>query len=427
MDLNEVKTAVDGLSTTFIQFQEANDLRLKSIEEKGYAPADLEEKVTKLNTDVDAWQEKLSKVNDNVDLIATAANRSGAGSDDSATVKLATAFLHLKDSKTGREFDEKNIDVEEFLAYQKSFGKYLRKDEKGMGPDQYKALSVGSDPDGGYWVTPQMSARIITDINESSPLRELATVETISGNSLELVSDTDEAASGWVAEKESRPETATPQIKKNEIVAHEIYAEPRATQRMLDDTGFSVEGWLARKIADKFRRTEATAYVNGTGVGKPRGIMSYTAGTAWGTIEQVVSGAAAAVTFDGLIDLETALKEDYRNRAVFLMKRTTVGAVRKLKDSNGQYLWQPNLQVGQPATLMGYPVRLANDVAAVAANALAVAFGDFGAAYTIVERSGIRVLRDPYTAKPFVKFYSTRRVGGDVVNFEAFKIQKIST
>lgn len=271
-----------------------------------------------------------------------------------------------------------------------------------------------------------MSARIVEKLFESSPMRELATVETTTSSSWEYLPDTDEPGSGWVGETQARPETTSPEIKKGEIVVHELYAEPRATQKILDDAGVNVEAWLGRKVGGKFGRDEATAFVSGNGVGLPRGILTYPAGTAWAQIEQVNSGSASTLTGDGLIDLETALKAPYRARAVWLMNRTTQAVVRKFKDGQNQYLWQPGLAQGVPPTLLGYPVRLADDMPVVAADALAVAFGDFREAYTIVDRLGIRILRDAFTAKPFVKFYTTKRVGGDVVNFEAIKIQKVA-
>ncbi len=312
-------------------------------------------------------------------------------------------------------------------AYKAAYGTYLRKGEDyGLADLEHKALSVGSDPDGGYTVTPEMSSRVSTTIFESSPIREIATVETIGASSMEILVDDDQPGSGWVAESATRTETTTPQVRKIEIPVHELYAEPRATQRILDDANFDVEAWLSGKIADRFARDEATAFVSGDGVGKPRGFITFPAGTGFGQIEQVNSGHASLVQADGLISLQNALKQGYLTGAVWAMKRTTIGEVRKLKDSNNQYLWQPGLAQDHPPTLLGHPVRAADDMPVVAANALAIAFGNFRAAYTIVDRVGIRVLRDPFTAKPFVKFYTTRRVGGDVVNFEAIKLQKIA-
>lgn len=304
---------------------------------------------------------------------------------------------------------------------------YLRKGETaGLSELEHKALSVGSDPDGGYYVTPEMSGRISEIVRQSSPIRQLATVESIGSSSLEIIRDEDEAGSGWVGETEARSETTTPIIGKKEIVAHELFAEPRATQTLLDDSGINIEEWLGRKVSQKFARDEATAFVNGNGVGKPRGYLTYPNGTASGEIDQVISGDANLITMDGLINLQTALKDTYLSNAVWLMKQSTIGEVRKLKDPNGQYLWQQSVQAGVPSLLLGHPVFAADDMPAIAASALPVAFGDLRAAYTIVDRLGVRILRDALTAKPWVKFYSTKRVGGDVVNFEAIKLQVIS-
>jgi HK97 family phage major capsid protein len=189
----------------------------------------------------------------------------------------------------------------------------------------------------------------------------------------------------------------------------------------------NVEAWIAEKVSDKFARTEATSFISGNGVGKPRGILTYASGTSFNQVEQVVSGSAALLLPDGLISLVYALKAPYKVGAQFLMKRATVSAIRKFKDTTNQYLWQPSVQAGQPDSLLGFPIMEADDMEAVAANALAVAFGNFKAAYQIVDRIGIRTLRDPYSSKPYVEFYTTKRVGGGVKNFEAFKIQKCST
>jgi HK97 family phage major capsid protein len=309
-----------------------------------------------------------------------------------------------------------------------AFLAYLRKghDER-LSEFEAKALSAGSDPEGGYLVPAASSDRIVKKVFETSPIRQVASVIEISSDRLELLIDKDETATGgWVAETAARTETATPQLAKHTIPVHEQYSEPRASQKLLDDSAIDAEVWLMEKVAEKFARTENTGFVAGDGVGRPRGFLSYPAGSAWEQIEQINSGNASALTVDGLIDLQNALKVEYQGNAVWLMKRATVAAIRKLKDSQNQYLWQPMLQVGQPATLLGQPVHFADDMPGVAANALAVAYGDFRSGYQIVDRIGIRVLRDPFTAKPQVKFYTTKRVGGDVVNFEAIKLQKVA-
>jgi HK97 family phage major capsid protein len=319
-----------------------------------------------------------------------------------------------------------NFDAKSVKDYASTFGTYMRRDRDTLAPDQMKAMSVGSDPDGGYWVTPEVSARLLKIVFESSPMREIATVETISTDAIEYPVDEGEADCGWVGETATRTETNTPQVGVQRIPVHELYANPKATQKLLEDASINVEAWLAQKVGEKFGRTEATAFVSGNGIKKPRGFLDYGSGTTRGTLEQVNSGAAADVTFDGLLNLTNALKEFYHAGAVFLMRRATVGKVLLLKDGNGQYLWRPDMTAGKPSTLIGYPVYQAADMPAVGAGNLAIAFGNFKVGYTIVDRLGITTLRDPYTATPFVKFYTRKRVGGDVVNFEAIKIQKIA-
>jgi HK97 family phage major capsid protein len=299
--------------------------------------------------------------------------------------------------------------------YKKAFCNYLR---KGMDANlerlQTKALSVGSDPDGGYLVTPTMSQKIAKAIFETSPMRALASIETISTDSLDMIDDHNDITSGWVSETASISETSTAQLAKRNIPVFALYAQPKATQKLIDDAAIDIEAWLADKIADNFSRKENTAFIGGDGVSQPRGILTYAAGTAWGKIEQINSGTSATITADGLIKVYYGLKDAYARNATFLMNRASVQAVRLLKEATtNQYLWQPGLALGQP------------DMPVSAANSLSVAVGDFKTAYQIVDRQGIQVLRDPFTEKPYVKFYTTKRVGGDVVNFDAIKLLKL--
>jgi HK97 family phage major capsid protein len=299
--------------------------------------------------------------------------------------------------------------------------------EAGLEQIQLKTLSVGTDADGGYLVTSPMAQTIAKIIYESSPMRALASIETISSDSLDLIEDTGEMSASWVLEADDRTDTGTAQIGKNSIDTFEMYAQPKATQKLIDDASIDIEKWVAQKVAEKFARLEATSFISGDGSGKPKGILSYAAGTSFGQVEQINSGTSAVVTADGLIKLYYGLKDEYSKRATFLMHRTTVQAVRLLKEATtNQYLWQPGLAAGTPDTLLGVPVALAADMPMPAANALSVAIGDFKAGYLIVDRVGIRTLRDPYTAKPFVKFYTTKRVGGEVINSEAVKLLKLA-
>lgn len=379
--------------------------------------------------------EKAAKANqEQVDKLETAFKRSPSGKgaeDDGVIVKDAMAFYDTKAAATGnlawrnRATDE-TVDIDGYKAWVAEFGTYLRaNDERELST---KALSAGSNPNGGYLVPTAQSAMIVSKIFESSPLRQLATVETIGTDSIEISVDTGDAATGWVGEIGTRAATATPDVGTQKISVHEVYAKQQATQKFLEDASINVEAWLADKTADKMARTEATAFVSGTGVNQPRGILTYTAGSAGArsTILQYNSGSATLITADAVLAMPYQIKSDYMANAVWLMKRSTVMAVMLLKDGQGQYIWRPGLATGQPSTLAGYNIQPADDMPAVAAGTLPVAFGDFRHGYRVVDRLGITTLRDPFSAKPFVEFYSRKRVGGDVVDFEAFALMVVS-
>lgn len=426
--MSELKTVIEGIGTAFEEFKSANDKRLKEIEAKGFADPLLTEQVNKIAEQIT----HLDGLKARLDQAETKLNRQGLGGGNKPAaeeLKAARDFHRVQlavrgQYKAGVQIRDEQIDLDGYKAWSEAFPLYLRRDERAL---EAKALSVGSDPDGGYLVPTAMSSRILTKVYESSPIRQLATVEVIGTDALELPVDEGEFDFGWVGETESRTETGTSTVGVQRIPVHEQYAKPKATQKLLEDASMDIENWLSGKVAEKFGRSEATGFVNGTGVKQPRGFLTYASGTSRGQIEQIVSGSAAAITADGLIKLVYALKEAYTNGASFLMRRTTVRDVMLLKDGNNQYLWRPGLSEGQPSTLLGFPVREAADMPAIAANALAIAFGNFRMGYTVVDRLGITTLRDPYSAKPFVEFYSRRRVGGDVTTFEAIKIQKIAS
>lgn len=295
-----------------------------------------------------------------------------------------------------------------------------------------KAMSTNVDPDGGYLVRPELVSTIVSRVFETSPIRQLANVITTSNKSVEILIDDDEATAAWVGEgAQVNTNTTTPQVGRLTISAHKLEAEPRTTQEMLEDAYLDVEAWLASKLADKFGRVENTAFVGGDGVSKPKGFLSYTAGStsyARDAIEQVNSGTSGAVTADGVISLQNSLMEAYQARAVFLMKRATYTNYLQLKDTNNQYLFGFDfLKNGQlQPTLLGKRVVFADDMPTIGAGSLSVAYGDFSVGYTIVDRVGLAIQRDPYTAKGFVKFYTTKRVGGAVTNYQAIKLQKLS-
>ena len=395
--MQDLKQLVNDINQSFLEFKTRNDQRLRELEQGRRDPL-INQQVDTLAREV----QNLAEIKSRMEHIETQLNRP------------------VFETRSGAEGIHDNRD-------RKIISQYLRHGESALTPDEVKQLSVDSDPQGGYWVTGQMSQQVISKVTETSPMRSLATVETISSDALEIPEDIDEAAVGWTAETGVRSETASPTIGVRRIPVHEIYAMPKATQQLLDDARVNVEEWLSGKIAAKMSTTENIAFINGDGVDKPRGLLTYPAGsTNPGEIEQVNSGSAGALTADGLRSLFYALKTPYIRNARWIMGRSTIESISKLKDGGGEYLWSPGLKEGEPQMLLGHPIDRMEDMPSVAANALPVAFGDWKQAYTIVDRAGVRVLRDPYSSKPFVLFYTTKRVGGDVTNFEAVVIQRVS-
>lgn len=425
---DEVKKAVDDLNTAFVEFKKVNDERIKAVEGKGSAGPELEAKLAKIEADLD----KAQKVADEAALAAKRSARVVTDEKGNAVDIDAKALDWARNAASKRNERVDAYTAADLDGYKTAFRRFMQKGEQLLEGVEMKALSVGSDPDGGYTVTPDTSGRIVKRVFETSPMRAYASVQVIGTDALEGLFDLDEAGASWVAETSARPETATPKLGMWRIPVHEMAAFPFATQKLLDDANIDMEAWLADKVADKFARTENAAFVAGDGVGKPRGFLTYAAGTTLtGTIEQIptgVSGAFAAAPNGGdvLIDALMGLKAQYRANATWFMNRATTSLTRKLKDSDGTYLWSPGIAAGQPASLLGYPVASFEDMPNPAASSLSIAVGDMRAAYQIVDRVGIRVLRDPYTAKPFVGFYSTKRVGGDLVNFEAIKLIRFS-
>jgi HK97 family phage major capsid protein len=324
------------------------------------------------------------------------------------------------------------------VPHRKAFGAYVRTgDDDGLRglSLEGKALSTAVAADGGYLVDPQTADTIRSMLVSTSSLRSVANVVQVDAVSFDVLIDRTEVGSGWATEVAATAETSTPTIERISIKLHELAAMPKASQRLLDDSAFDVEGWLAGKIATRFIRAEAGAFVSGDGVDKPKGILNpakvANASWTWGSLGYVPSGAAADFPTtnqaDCIVNLVYALGADYRANATFLMNSKTAGAVRKLKDADGRFLWADGLQQGQPPILMGYPVVVLEDMPDVAANAYAIAFGDFRAGYTIAERPDLRILRDPFSAKPHVLFYASKRVGGDVTDFAAIKLLKFAT
>lgn len=326
----------------------------------------------------------------------------------------------------------------EQAAHRRAFHNWFR---SGKGGDELPGLAVKAalqtqvDADGGYVVPATMEAGIDRVLARYSAVRSLARVVSLSTSTYEKLVNLGGSTAGWVTELASRSATNTPQLAKLEFTAMEEYANPSATQTLLDDASIDIEGWIADEVAIKFAEQEGAAFVTGTGVGQPRGFESYTmvanASYAWGSVGFIVSGGAASFAAsnpnDAILDLIYALKRGYRQNASFLCNDLTLAAIRKFKDSTGQYLWQPSIQAGQPGTLNGYPIESDDNMPDLGSNAFPLAFADWSQAYVIFDRIGIRVLRDPFTNKPYVNFYTTKRVGGGIQNFEAIKLLKCST
>lgn len=338
------------------------------------------------------------------------------------------AKIDLLETSMARPFTEGNggnfIDND----HKNAFINYLRSgNENNLANLEQKSLSAGIDTDGGFLISKTTSKQIIKTLEEISPMRKLASIEQISTSSLDVIEDYDKAQAGWTSETKAVSDTETPKINKRNIPVFELFAQPSATQKLIDDSSIDIEKWLAEKLINSFSRLESQAFIKGDGASCPRGILTYQDGKEWGRIEQIKTGNDTALDADNLFNLYFKLKETYTNNASFLMNRFTLHQIRTLKDKNsGRYLWNPGISEGTPDTLLGVRVYESSDMPIVEKNALAIALADFKQAYKIVDRLGVRVLRDPYTFKPFVKFYTTKRVGGDVLNFDAIKLLKIA-
>ncbi|MGR3572454.1 phage major capsid protein [Brevirhabdus sp.] len=319
--------------------------------------------------------------------------------------------------------------------HQKAFDAYLRSGDddalRGLVLEE-KALGTAVSAEGGYLVDPQTAATIQGVLRSAASIRSIANVVNVEATSYDVLVDHTDVGSGWATEAGGVTESDTPQIERISIALHELSALPKASQRLLDDSAFDVEGWLAGRIADKFARAEASAFVNGDGVDKPKGFLAHPViqkdAWSWGKLGYVATGNdgdfAVNNASDAVVDLVYALGARYRANASFVMNSKTAGAVRKMKDADGRFLWSDGLAAGEPARLMGYPVLIAEDMPDIASGSNAIAFGDFRAGYTVADRPDLRILRDPFSAKPHVLFYATKRVGGDVSDFAAIKLLK---
>ena len=424
MEAKQLAEAIEAQGRAWEEFKSVNDALLKA-KADGKAIGDLEAKLAVVSSSLDQIEEFKAQVE--ADLTKLSAPTFGKGDTDLATEAKGFNLQRRANSQVGTRVDD--IDVEAYSKYKSAYWNLLRKGNADMlEPEERKALQAGVDSDGGYLLPEATTGRIVKRVYELSPIRQISNVITISTNSLEGINDLDEASCGWTTEIGTRSDTSTPTVGKYAIEAFEMYAMPKVTQKLLDDAAIDVEGWLMGKVADKMARTETAAFVSGNGVGKPRGFTDYaTAATAdatraWGVIESIKSGKNGGFTnFDYLFDMEAAFKTAYLANARFVTNRAVVSELRKAKNSTtNEYFLQPGV-AGAPATFMGYPITICQDMPALTTSSKSLYFGDFREAYQIVDRIGIRTLRDPYTAKPYIVFYSTKRVGGGVVNSEAIK------
>lgn len=394
----EIRGAMREFLTAFESFKEANDARLAELEAKRREDVVAVEKVDRIGRALDEQKQAL-------DRLALGAARPPLGDASRPVV------------------DERKA----------AFDAYLRRGAvSGLTAYEAKAMSAGVDAEGGY-VAPEDLARLIDSrLRDISPMRQVATVMQVSSTVFRKPVATTDIGAGWVGETAARTETATPTISVVDIPTMELYAMPAATPALLEDAVVDLDQWIVSEVQAEFAQQEGAAFISGNGTTQPKGILSQTIVTDatqnWGEIGYIATGVAGAFPAsnpaDILIDLLYTPKQMHRQNGSFLMNRSTAAVIRKFKDADGNYIWQPGAAAGQPATLFGFPVIEAEDMPAIGADSFSVAFGDFERGYLIVDRVGLRVLRDPFSSKPFVLFYVTKRVGGDVQNFDAIKLLK---
>ncbi len=395
----DLSIAFEDFMRAFEAFKETNDRRLTEIERHMSADVVTVDKLARIDRALDEYKGA-------IDELSRRAGRPMLGS----AVRLSGGLDHKS-----------------------AFEGYMRRGESSnLRSFESKGLSVGSDSDGGY-IVPQETERSINQaVRNISPIRAIAGVRQVSGSVYKKPYAISGAGAGWVGESDERPETSTPKLAELGFPTMELYAMPAATQTLLDDAAVDIDQWIAEEVRATFAAQEGTAFVTGDGVNKPKGFLSYptvdNASWTWGNIGTIATGVSGAFPdtdpADKLIDLIYSVKGEYRANGHFVMNRSTQSVVRKLKDADGSYLWQPSARPGEAASLMGVPVAESEDMPDIAADSHAIAFGDFRRGYLIVDRVGIRVLRDPYSAKPYVLFYTTKRVGGGVQDFAAIKLLK---
>ena len=401
----DIDTAFDGFMRAFDAFKQSNDERLSELERRSSADVVTTDKVDRLNRALDETRR-------GVDDLALKSARPHLGGPGLHGPRAGAALQHKA-----------------------AFEAYVRTgDAAGLRDLEAKALSIGSDPDGGYLVTEELESAVNRGVRNVSPIRAIAGIRRVSGSVYKKPFAVTGAESGWIAETVARPETSTPTLAELAFPTMELYAMPAATSALLDDAAVDIDQWIAEEVRLSFAEQEGTAFVTGNGTARPKGFLDYTkvanASWSWGNIGYITTGQAgafpAADPGDRLVDLVYTVKSGYRSNGTFVLNRATQAVIRKMKDGDGNYLWQPAAKAGDASTLMGFPVAESEDMPNIATDSYAVAFGDFRRGYLIVDRAGIRVLRDPYSSKPYVLFYTTKRVGGGVQDFDAIKLLRFS-
>ena len=398
---DEIRELIEQQGKAFEEFKKSNDERLAALE-KGEARSELEEKTDRIN-------DELGRLSAVVDELAKKANRPGA---------------------PGAEGDEA-LQAEHKSAWLR----WVRKgDDAGLADIERKAMNVGTPADGGYAVPIQQDRDIMRLLTDLSPMRQVCRVMTVGTEDYRKLVNLGGTASGWVGETDARPATAGPTLAQLKPSFGELYANPEVTQKALDDIFFNVEGELSQDISESFAVLEGKAFLSGTGTNQPVGLLTAKTSAdadsarAFGTVQYIATGVAdsfpAKDPADILIDLIYSMKAGYRTGAQFMVNSMTLATMRKWKDGDGNYIWQPAMQNGQPGSIFGYGYVTNEDMPSAGAGAIPVVFGNFQQAYVIFDRMGIRSLRDPYTNKPFVGFYTTKRVGSMIANTQAVKFLK---
>ncbi|WP_265494612.1 phage major capsid protein [Providencia heimbachae] len=395
VDHKDISEVAQELKGQFAEFQEKNNKRIDAIEaEKG-----------KLSEQVDTLNGKLS----DLDELKT-------------NLEAELASVKRPDGSTG---------TKEVSEHKAAFEQFVRKGkEDGLADLERKAMQVGSDPDGGFAVPEELDRNIISMLRDEVVMRQECNVVTVGTTNFKRLINQGGTNSGWVGEVDKRPETKTSKLASIEPVWGEIYGNPAATQTMLDDAFFNVEQFITGELSTEFAEQEEAAYTNGDGVKKPKGLLAYGSDDQadkdrdWGKLQHLLLKKPTEVTADEIMKLIYTMRKVYRSGAKFMMNNNTLFQVRTLKDAQGNYLWQPGLQLGQPSALLGYGIAENEQFSDVAADAAPIAFGNFKRCYTILDRIGVRMLRDPYTNKPFVHFYTTKRVGSMMVDSNAVKLLK---